>query len=524
MTNRTVLSLALLELLQLAGFVWSAEKPNIIILFADDMGYSDIGCYGGEIKTPNLDRLAANGLRYSQMYNTSKCTTSRSCLLTGRYVTGPTFGGNYNVGPTLGEVLKDAGYRTLWSGKNHSSILPPERGFDRFDGFQGGACNYWNPGDALRDGGIFPHIRHYKWMVNDEWVDKFVPDDPNYYMTDAITTNALKWLDEYKNEDKPYFLFLAYNSPHWPLHAHDKDIAKYKGVYDVGYQKIRRARYRRMVEMGAIDPKTAPLHPQEIADWNSLSEKDKKLEAQRMSIHAAMVDNLDQNVGRVIRKVEEQGELGNTLIMFMVDNGASPERCMRAFHTYKPTGEEKMGGVMSYECIARNWALVANTPLYKHKTTSHEGGVCTPMVVHWPKGVASRGGWYHEPAHLVDFMSTFLELSGQGYPESFNGKPAKPIEGVSLVPSFKGEALAERPCPIGYNFGGGEGIRTNRWKLVRAKKREWELYDMLADRTETNDLAGKMPEKVREMTKLYDDWCARCAEGVAVGKGKKEKK
>ncbi|MCH2206646.1 MAG: arylsulfatase [Lentisphaerales bacterium] len=493
----------------------AVEKPNIILILVDDMGYSDIGCYGGEIETPNLDVLAANGMRYSQMYNTSKCTTTRSSLLMGRYVTGRTYVANYLEGPTIGEVLKSVGYRTLWSGKNHSSILPPERGFDRFYGFQGGACNFWNPGPTLQDGGIFPHIKAYEWMVNDKWLKTYTPEDPNYYMTDEITKNALKWLDEYEKEDKPYFLYLAYNTPHWPLHAPDKDIAKYKGKYDAGYQKIRNARYKRMVDMGIVDPVVAPLFPEEISDWNSLSKEERMLEAQRMEIHAAMVDNMDQNIGRIIEKVKAQGEFENTLIVFLVDNGASHERTDRAHHTYKHTGKEKMGGVMSYECIGKNWARVANAPFAKHKTTSHEGGVCTPMVVHWPKGISGKNIWNHSPSHLVDFVPTFAELTGAKYPTGI-----KKLEGVSLVPGFSQKSLATRKVPIGFNFGGGKGVRLENWKLVSFKKGDWELYNLSNDRTETKNLAQEMPEKVQEMKKLYEGWIANTSRGLPQRKRK----
>lgn len=237
---------------------WADQRPNIIVILCDDMGYSDIGCYGSEINTPNLDKLAVNGIRYSQMYNTSKCNTTRSSLLTGRYVLGPTSEANYDAGPLIGELLQAAGYRTLWSGKNHSRVRPPERGFDRFYGFQGGACNFWNPGDKLQNGGKLPHIKAYEWMVDDKWHKTYIPEDPNYFMTDAITDNAISWLNEYQKDNKPFFLYLAYNAPHWPLHAPEKDIAKYKGVYDAGYQKIRQARYQRMIEKGIIDPETAP--------------------------------------------------------------------------------------------------------------------------------------------------------------------------------------------------------------------------------------------------------------------------
>ena len=487
------------------------------------MGYSDIGCYGSEIKTPNLDQLAANGLRYSQMYNTSKCTTTRSSLLTGRYVLGNTYAGNYNLGPTIGEVLKAAGYRTLWSGKNHSTIRPPERGFDRFYGFQGGACNFWNPGDKLQNGGKFPHIKHYEWMVDDKWLKPFVPKDENYFMTDVITDYAVKWLKEYQNEDKPFFLYLAYNAPHWPLHAPDKDIAKYKGVYDGGYQDIRAARYKRMIDNGIIDPKLAPLHKEKIKNWQSLPEQQRKLEAKRMEIHAAMVDNMDQNIGRVLNLLQEQQRLDNTLILFFSDNGASHERDKRAFKNYKPTGSEKMGGVMSYECIGPEWARVVNTPMAKHKATSHEGGICTPMIAHWPKGIKSKGTWFHEPVHLVDMMSTALELSAQEYPKKFMGQATKEIEGVSLVSSFNNKNLPERKYHMGFDFGAGKAIRKGKWKLVSFKgNKSWELYDISKDRTENNDLAKQMPELVEELKKDFDQWTKNCLDGISSKKKKKK--
>lgn len=496
------------------------KRPNIVLILCDDMGYSDIGCYGGEIKTPNLDMLAAGGIRFSQMYNTSKCTTTRSSLLTGRYVTGSTYAVNYDKGQTVGEVLKAAGYRTLWSGKNHSSIRPPERGFDRFYGFQGGACNFWNPGDQLQGGGSFPHIKAYEWMVGDKWLPKYIPEDPEYFMTDAITDNAVSWLKQYAGEDKPFFLFLAYNAPHWPLHAPEKDITKYKGVYDEGYQKIRQARYKRMIEMGVIDPATAPLYNAKIADWESLPEKERKLEAARMEIHAAMVDNMDQNIGRLMMLLKEQGEFENTLFLFLTDNGASHERDKRAFKNYKPNGNEKMGGVMSYECIGLNWAQVANTPLARHKTTSHEGGVNTPMIVHWPKGIKNKASWDKQPAHLVDIMSTLIEVGGAEYLSEYKGIKALPLQGVSLVPVFSGKEIDKRSTPIGYNFGSGKGVREGDWKIVSFKNGPWELYNMKNDRTETNDLSSKMPEKLSEMIKLYDSWLAIANQG---SKSKKKK-
>jgi len=483
------------------------SRPNIIIMMADDMGYSDIGCYGGEVATPELNNLATNGLRYSQMYNTSKCTTTRSSLLTGRYVDSKSYSANYEAGPTFGEVAKDAGYRTLWSGKNHSHIRPPERGFDRFYGFQGGACNFWNPGNKTQDGKDFPHIIDYEWMVNDKWIKPFIPENESYYMTDEITTNALNWLDEYKAEEKPFLLYLAYNAPHWPLHAKKEDIKKYEGVYDGGYQAIREARYKKMIQEGIIDADTAPLHPQPITDWNEVDPEEQKRESKRMEIHAAMIDNLDQNIGRVVNWLKDSGELENTLILFFVDNGASEERTKRYEPNYVVTGKEEPGSVMTYDCIGKQWSLVANTPLHLHKKTSFEGGINSPMIAHWPKGISKGHSWSHQPVHLVDIMSTVIDLSKGSYPKSFNGKKAKPKEGISLRPSFSGDNLEERSTKMGFQWAKGYALRDHDWKIVRlGQSKPWELYNMKVDRTETNNLASKMPEKVKAMNAQWEKW------------------
>ncbi|WP_269522578.1 arylsulfatase [Coraliomargarita parva] len=497
----------------------AAPRPNIIIIMVDDMGYSDLGCYGSEIDTPNLDRLATEGIRYSQMYNTSKCTTSRSALLTGRYVSRNSWEGNYNVGPTFGEIAQAAGYRTLWSGKNHSNIRPPERGFDRFFGFQGGATNYWGPGPETVDGLPVPNIKLLEWMVDDQWIKPYIPEDPNFYLTDAITDHAIDWLEEYQGEDKPFLLYMAYTAPHWPLHAPEQDIDKYRGRYDAGYQVIRQERYDRMVQKGLIDPETAPLNPQEIKDWNSLSKKARKLEAERLEIHAAMVDHLDQNIGRLIAELKDASELDNTLILFFSDNGASAERYAKKNLQNSESSNGKLGSVSSYECIGQEWARVVNTPLALFKKTSHEGGVCSPMIAHWPQGIAEGNTWFNEPAHLVDVMSTVLELTGQTYPESFNGQVVKPTEGVSLVPSFSLEPLAARKYLIGYDFSKGQGIRDGIWKLVRLGNKPWELYDMSKDRTETNDHAAEMPEKVDAMVREFSLWEKQCEKGIS---GKKQ--
>lgn len=486
------------------------EKPNIVVILVDDMGYSDLGCYGSEIQTPNLDLLAQNGIRYSQMYNTSKCTTTRSALLMGRYVDRNSWKANYNNGPNLGEFARQAGYRTLWSGKNHSSILPTERGFDRFYGFQGGCTNFWNPGKKTATGEAIPHIETHPWMINDKWVKVFEPEDPNYYATDAFTDNAIAWLREYKNDKKPFFLYLAYTSPHWPLHAHQKDINKYKGKYDKGYQALQQERYERMLKNQWIDPKTTTLHTKAIKKWSSLSPEQQKDEAERMEVHAAMVDNLDQNIGKVIAQLKANGVFDNTLILFLSDNGASSESLRKSDKNYTQTGAEVIGSVFSYKSIGPQWAQVINTPYAKYKKTSHEGGICTPMIAHWPKGISDPNSWSDQPAHLVDIYSTLLDLTNFNYPATWEQQSTRSPQGISLTPTFSGNSLAEREHLMGFDFATGRAIREKNWKLVRFGKKHWELYNLEIDRNEANDLAKQMPEKVREMTSLFEQWQERC--------------
>ncbi|MEI7851753.1 MAG: sulfatase-like hydrolase/transferase [Kiritimatiellales bacterium] len=361
-----------------------AEKPNVLIILMDDMGYSDISCFGGEIQTPNIDRLATNGVKFAQMYNTSKCYPTRSCLLTGVYYqrTSQDFLPNT---ATMGEVLRPAGYNTWWSGKNHAIFNPVNRGFDHYYGLIGGAENHFNPGSTNSPGQPVPAISvnidgGLSWWDDLVVTADFVPQTTNFYDTDAFTDRALQWLDASNGDGKPFFLYMAYMSPHWPLHAWPEDIAKYNGVYSNGYAAVRQARYDRQVAMGLVDPVTAPLPPFDstgLLVWENLSSADRQKEAMRMQIHAAMVDRVDQNIGRLISKLEEQGRLTNTLIIFFSDNGACAEI---------PTGKNvdpnaPMGSVATYEAIGPTWAQVCNTPLRKWKTDSFEGGVCTPMVV-----------------------------------------------------------------------------------------------------------------------------------------------
>lgn len=491
----------LLIFFMLGGVVASAERPNVVVIMADDMGYSDLGCFGSEIKTPHLDSLAAHGIRYTQMYNTSKCWTTRISLLTGLY--HHRSNRDFENTALIGEILRPAGYRTWWSGKHHAAFNPYDRGFDHFSGFLGGAINFWNPGDRAREGEDEPGWQAvYSWAFDDKLVKPYNPAK-EFFATDTFTDWTLDWIDEAKGNDHPFFLFLSYNAPHWPLHAHPEDIEKYDGVYDKGYEAIRKARYRRQLEMGLFDEKTAPLSEPEHKSWNSLSKQEREEEALRMEIHAAMVDRMDQNIGRLVRKLKETGSFENTLILFLVDNGASHERPRRGFKN----PEAAWGSVGSFEAIGESWANAINSPFKKWKVQGMEGGICTPMIAHWPKGIRLKDNAIcRDPCHLIDVLPTCMELAGERavYPDVYPS-----LDGISLVPSFSGKAL-ERECPLYFQYGRWQAIRDDAWKLVQRESDPWQLYHITADRTENRDRARDFPERVVRMKKQWMTWYERC--------------
>ena len=486
-------------ILLLWGLVFShgADQPNIILILADDMGYSDLGCYGGEIKTPNLDRLAKNGIRYTQAYNTSKCWTTRISLLTGLY--HHRSDRDFTNTALIGEILKPAGYRTWWSGKHHAVFNPYDRGFDHFSGFLGGAINFWNPGDQARKGEKEPGWRAvYTWAFDDQLIKPYTPDK-DFFATDAITDWSLGWLDEKEKATDPFFLFLAYNAPHWPLHAHPEDIAKYDGIYEQGYEFIRKARYERQLKMGLFDREVTPLSNPEHEEWKYLSDQEKEEEALRMEIHAAMVDRMDQNIGRLLQKLEDLRKLENTLILFLVDNGASHERPKKK--AWDPKAE--WGSVGSFEAIGQSWANAINSPFKKWKVQGMEGGICTPMIAHWPEGITLPDNTISpEPCHLIDFVPTFMELAGSEakYPSELPG-----LDGISIIPTFSGKKL-QRDKPLFFQYGSWQVIREHQWKLVQHKKDPWQLYDVSRDRTETQNLVAQFPERVNQMKKAWEDW------------------
>ncbi len=532
----------------------AAERPNIILIMSDDMGFSDIGCYGGEIETPNLDRLAANGLRFSQFYNTSRCCPTRATLLTGLYahqagvghMTGnhglPQYQGELNRNcVTIAEVLQPAGYRTYMSGKWHvtpyqggrvdkpdTSNWPRQRGFDRFYGTIHGAGSFFDPNSLTRDN------RH----ITPDNDPKYRPERPWYY-TDAISDNAVRYIREHHtgNSEQPFFLYVAYTAAHWPMQALPEDIAKYNGEYDGGYSPARKARIRKLKSLGLL-----PDHwdvAKQVGDWDGV--KLKEWESACMEVYAAMVDNMDQGIGRIVNSLADTGQLDNTLVMFFQDNGGCAEGFGRgklvgplkrpAGPTLAPMDKDELqtnmvppqsrdgyplrrgdgvtpGPPETEVGYGRNWANVSNTPFREYKHWVHEGGISTPLIAHWPKGIKGGNRWFKTPSHLIDLMATCVDLAGAAYPAERKGKKIIPMEGVSLRPAFEGGDLA-RGKPIFWEHEGNRAVRDGKWKLVaKGVKGRWELYDMEKDRTEMHDLAAHHPDLTSKMSKQYEQWAA----------------
>lgn len=480
----------------------SNDKPNILLILVDDMGWSDIGCYGGEVETPNLDRLAENGIRFTQMHNTSKCFPSRATLLTGVYAQQCGYAKTYKKpiknAVTLGEVLKTAGYRTLWAGKHHSVESPTDRGFDRYFGLRDGASNHFNPG-LQREGEAKPAQKNPKrtFFIDQEKHQPYSPDK-DFYTTDYFTKYALGWLDEYKDEKKPFFLYMSYTAPHDPLMAWPEDIAKYKGKYLEGFDAIRTKRYAKQKKMGLIDEKF--LLSEETYDaWSSLSDSMKQIEDLKMAVYAAMIDRVDQKIGELLQKIDDMGKSDNTLVLFMSDNGSSSE-------VVNIPGNGKIGTVGHWTSLGRNWANVSNTPYRFYKNYSFEGGICTPLIAHWPNGIKTRNSISNFNGHFIDIMATLVDISGADYPGEFNNQKIVPMQGVSLLPIMQGFYI-ERAKPLFWEWRNGRAVRDDKWKIVaHGKEATWELYNMEEDPTETNNLAKSNPEIVTYMNDLFEAW------------------
>ena len=481
-----------------------APRPNILLIMADDMGWSDIGCYGGEIETPNIDRIAGEGMRFTNFYNNGKCTTTRASLLTGLY---PRYGGrgmellDANM-LTLGEAMELAGYATGLSGKWHNGSKAPHRPIDR--GFQSsyglwdGCCNFFNPSqpDPEFKGG---KVRFFG--ADDERITEF-PDD--FYTTDAFTDHAVETIRANVEAGKPFFHYVAYTAPHYPLHAKPEDIAKYDGRYDAGWDVLRAERYQRQVEMGLIDPAVYPEpgpNPNNML-WEDVAEEKRDWETLRMETYAAMVDSMDQNIGRLLAVLNETGAAENTIVLFLSDNGGCPE---------EPGGrttEHVPGPGQYYSHCGPDWAYAQNTPFRRYKSDTHEGGIASPLVVRWPAAVKA-GVTTDQVGHIIDFMPTFIEVAGSEYPRTFKGKPLRLFEGTSLKSLLTGEAESiARPTPLFWHWSKNRAVRDKNWKLVweQGSKQGWELYNLALDRTETNNVADKNATKVELISRKWIAW------------------
>ena len=527
------------------------SRPNIIVILCDDMGYSDLGCYGGEIKTRNLDMLAANGLRFTQFYNMGRCCPTRASLLTGLYPHQagvghmtedrglPGYQGELNTScVTMAEVLKPAGYGTYAVGKWHvvrkiqpdspSTNWPLQRGFDRYYGTITGAGSFYDPGTLTRD----------NTMISPFADSEYRPQQ--YYYTDAITDHAVRYINEHQANDpeKPFFLYMAYTAAHWPMHALPEDIAKVKGRYDEGYAPIRAARYERMKQLGLIDPK-CELSPQ-AENWETVANK--PWEVRCMEVYAAMIERMDQGVGKVVDSLEQNHCLENTLILFMQDNGGCQEEVGRVAQPrqdqYAPIpadaisteiypkqtrdgrpvlmGPEVMPGPdNTYIAYGPGWANSSNTPFRLYKHYVHEGGISTPLIAHWPKGIQRKGELERQPGHLIDIMATCIDVGNARYPRQRNAVEVTPPQGKSLVPAFQGQALNREA--LYWEHEGNHAIRIGNWKLVaKGEEGPWELYDVSTDRAEMHDLAAQQPERVAQMAGQWKTW-AEAAQVLPLG-------
>ncbi len=517
----------ILALLSLSAGAAEAPRPNIVVILVDDMGFSDIGCYGSEIPTPNLDALAKGGLRFTQFYNTARCCPTRAALLTGVYSHQagvghmvenknlPGYVGRLNDRcVTMAEVLRPAGYLTAMSGKWHvgqnQGVTPKSRGFDR-------SLN------AAAGGFYFADAPRAELFLDGE---KIANDDPrlpkDWYSTDLWTTFGLKFIDEALAAKKPFYLHLCHNAPHFPLQAPRADIEKFLGQYHIGWEEVRARRYARQVEMGLIDKQWAstPI-PEAVKAWKDVPAEEQKRFDHLMATYAAVVNRMDKSIGDLVAGLKQRGVLDDTLILFMSDNGGNAE----AGANGRTEGDPSKGNSNWFS--GESWAYAQNTPFRLYKHFNHEGGISTPLIAHWPAGIAAKNEFRRQPGHLIDVMATVVEVSGAAYPKEFNGKAILPMEGRSLVPAF-----ADRPIEreaIYWEHEGNAAVRVGDLKLVRqGRNGPWELYDLKTDRTELHDLAPSQPQKAKELATLWQAWAERAhvlpAPGAEGGKKKAKKK
>jgi len=521
-------------------------KPNVLVILTDDMGYSDIGCFGSEIKTPNIDRLAGDGLRFTNFYNTARCSPSRASLLTGLYPHQAEMGWlsseNFQQqgyrddlsknAVTMAEVFLRAGYATYMTGKWHlakdmtmpgdKSNWPCQRGFQRFFGTLNGSGSYYDPGTLMSG-------------------NTFIPPGKGFYYTNAISDTAVKFIREHPKE-KPFFFYIAYTAAHWPLHAPESEVQKYKGMYDIGWDSLRVRRFNKLKALGVIDNRCV-LTERGIGIPAWKDEPVKEWQVRRMEVYAAMIDVMDQGIGRIISTLEQRGELENTIIFYMHDNGGCAEPQGSDTPEVASTDQQKIlklypqdslftgrkpthardgrfirsgrgvpaGGADSWTAYGIEWANASNTPFRLYKKWTHEGGIASPLIVHWPAGILGKGELRTHPSHLIDIMATCIDVAGVEYPREYNGNTILPREGRSLVPAFRNESI--KRDYLFWEHEGNRAIRVGNWKLVAAVQKAkvftpadenvWELFDMDKDPSETNNLSSTYPDKVRELSGLW---------------------
>lgn len=502
-------------LLLYAGICHAApQRPNLVIVLVDDMGFSDIGCFGAEIPTPHLDALAENGTKFSQFYNTGRCCPTRASLLTGLYSHQagmgwmttdqglPGYRGRLNQRcVTLAEALNTAGYFTAMTGKWHvgfkDGTTPWGRGFQRSLNLPAGGLHFSNQTGSK--GGA-------KLYLNGEVADRNNPlFDPPWYACDLWTEQGVRFIDEAISQEKPFFLYLAHTAPHFPCMAPESTIAKHRGKYLEGWDLLRERRHERLVASGLIDPdwKLTP-RPESIPAWNSLSAEEQKRYDDMMAVYAAMIEEIDNNLGKLVRALRQRSELDNTLILFLSDNGGNAETGVRGRHQGDQPGDPH-----SNVFIGQCWAHLNNTPFRRYKHHNHEGGVATPLIAHWPAAIKPREGWIDTPTHVIDLMATCIDLADGTYPKEHAGKAIQPCEGQSLRPLLTGEGRFESR-DLFWEHEGNAAIRRGDRKLVRAgQKGDWELYDLAADRTEQHDLAASLPGEVETMAAAWRAWAKR---------------
>lgn len=495
------------------------KKPNIVLIMVDDMGYADLGAYGSEIKTPHLDRLAQEGLRLKEFYNNAICAPTRASLLTGQYphkagigyfdvnLGLPAYQGYLNKSSlTLAEVLKSAGYNTLMSGKwhvgNDSLSWPNQRGFEKYYGVIGGGADYFDAKPMPLGGAQYP-------VIIEENNKRLYPADNSYYFTDEIAGHAIQYLDEQSASNKPFFLYLAFNAPHWPLQALPEDIAKYKGRYDIGWDSLRQERLARQRELGLLTAtQTIAPRDSEVPAWNSLTYDEKQLWKSKMEVYAAMVDRMDQAVGKVFDKLKQLGKADNTLIVFISDNGA-PAEDVAHWGPKAARNSGPVGTAGSFESQGKQWSFVSNSPFRAFKSVMYEGGISSPLIA-WFPGHIQPGSIAQGTAHLIDLAPTFYEVAGAKYPAKYNNTAITPLPGKSLTGLFFRQQSIQREQPIFWERAGNRAVRKGKWKLVSTYPQyRWELYDLDADRGETNDLAAKNTQLVNELSAAYFDWADR---------------